>query len=88
MRKTGTYHSIREVGKVLTGLVLTVTTLPLQPILIARDIGQNGKYANDPDTIFYNARKPTPNTEDFHEGRPRANSAYRFNNWLRNTFFS
>ena len=32
------YVSAREVGKALTGLTLVIATLPVQPILIARDI--------------------------------------------------
>lgn len=87
MIKTEIYDSIREVGKVLTGLALIAATLPL-PILLARDIIQSGRYENDPNTIFYDTRKPTPNTEDFPEGRPKADSVNRYNTWLRKISFS
>ena len=86
MIKTETYDGIRDVGKILTGLALAVVTLPLQPILFARDITQRGRYENSPNQIFYDASKPTPNTEDFPEGRPRADSAHRYNSWLQETF--
>jgi len=51
----------------------------------AHEIIQNRRYENDPETIFYNSSKPTPNTIDFPNGEPTATTT-RLYNWLDTNF--
>ncbi len=72
-----------DIVKCSTGLAILFTTLPIQVYLIARDIMDDGRYSNRPETIFYNKNRPTPNYIDFTEGKPEANRSRHFYQWLK-----
>lgn len=85
----GIRQSLREAGRyvrAVSGLVVAVITLPVYINRVARDFEDMTRYANQPGTIFYNPKKPTPNTEDFPDRVPSLDRVRRYSDWMIRTF--